>query len=119
MKIWKRDLLIGLVLITVLSLLLSACGPVNGSDNDSNHGKGKDKDQGKGNDPNNKDKNKDAHGNKIAICHRTGSEKNPYVLIRVANDAIRDGHAEHAGDLIPAPEGRCPETAIATDVPVQ
>lgn len=43
--------------------------------------------------------------NKITICHKTGSAKHPYVVITISNDAIKDGHAKHDGDMIPAPEG--------------
>ncbi|HKI54461.1 MAG TPA: hypothetical protein VJ987_10085 [Anaerolineales bacterium] len=77
-----------LTVITVLSLILSACGPV-----DNGYGK---------------DKDKPDNPNKITICHKTGSAKNPYVEITVANDALNDGHSTHEGDIIPAPEGGCP-----------
>ena len=69
--------------------------------------------QGNGND------DQDANGNKITICHKTGSAKNPYVQITVSENAIKDGHGhgKHDGDIIPAPEGGCPDVWIATDVP--
>jgi len=101
MKSWKRTLFIILAVITVLSLVLSACGPIDGSGNDSDKGNGNDK--GKGN-----DKDKPDNPNKVTICHKTGSAKNPYVEISVANDAANDGHASHEGDIIPAPEDGCP-----------
>ena len=61
----------------------------------------------------------DASANKITICHKTGSVKHPYVTITVSNDALKDGHARHTGDLLPAPEDGCPTTAIATEVPAK
>jgi len=104
MKQWKRIIFVILALITVLSLILSACGPIdNGNGNsDNDNGKGKDKDKGE-----NKETGKDKDG-KITICHKTGSAKNPYVEITVSDDATADGHTNHEGDIIPAPAGGCP-----------
>lgn len=124
MTSWKRVLLILLVVLTILSLLLSACGPTDNSHGKPDSGKDKDKDKEK---DKNKDKDQgdeietDDSGNagKIAICHKTGSAKNPYVLIHISNNAVKDGHASHAGDIIPAPEGGCPENSIVTDVPAK
>ena len=56
------------------------------------------------------------HGNngsndekKVSICHATGSESNPYVQITVSENSLKgNGHASHAGDLIPAPAAGCP-----------
>lgn len=45
---------------------------------------------------------------KTTICHRTGSEKNPFVEITVSNNAL-PAHQAH-GDIIPAPPGGCPGT---------
>ena len=47
---------------------------------------------------------------KVTICHRTGSNTNPYVLIRVSKSALK-AHARHTGDIIPAPAGGCPACA--------
>jgi len=113
MKPWKHTIFVILALLTILSLVLSACELIdNGNDNrDDNNGKGngkdkdKDKDNGKGN-GNNKDNS--ANPDKITICHKTGSAKNPYVEITISNDATMDGHATHEGDIIPAPESGCP-----------
>jgi hypothetical protein len=44
---------------------------------------------------------------KITICHATGSEKNPYNEITISVNGM-NGHSNHTGDLIPAPEGGCP-----------
>jgi hypothetical protein len=49
----------------------------------------------------------DRSGGKITICHRTGSETNPYVTITVDRNGL-NGHGGHEGDIIPAPEGGCP-----------
>lgn len=114
MKTWKHIFLITIVVITVLSLLLSACGPIDKSNGNSNKEKTKDKDNG-----NDKDK-QGGNANKIAICHKTGSAKNPYVEITVSVNATMGGHGTHAGDLIPAPEGGCPDTVITdADVPAK
>jgi hypothetical protein len=50
---------------------------------------------------------------KTTICHRTGSETNPYVEITVSNNAL-DAHRTHPPkdgreDIIPAPAGGCPD----------
>jgi uncharacterized surface protein with fasciclin (FAS1) repeats len=49
----------------------------------------------------------DANGEKITICHATGSAKNPYVEITIDTNGL-NGHAQHTGDIIPAPAGGCP-----------
>ena len=49
----------------------------------------------------------DSDGKKVSICHATGSDRNPYVLITVNENALK-GHGGHAGDIIPAPAGGCP-----------
>jgi Tol biopolymer transport system component len=51
---------------------------------------------------------------KITICHATGSAKNPYVKITVADDGVYNGHIKHPDDIIPAPAGGCP---VPTDTP--
>lgn len=52
--------------------------------------------------------NKD-HG-KVTICHATGSETNPYVVITIAQAGWDNGHSKHEDDLNPVPEGGCPGT---------
>ena len=94
MNTWKRTILILLVFISILSLILSACELINNGNN------GKDKE---------KEKGKTTNAEKITICHRTGSTKNPYKEITIAKDATADGHASHAGDIIPAPSDGCPK----------
>ena len=41
------------------------------------------------------------------ICHATGSDKNPFVVIKPANPGVENGHADHQDgeDVIPAPDG--------------
>ena len=50
---------------------------------------------------------------KTTICHRTGSESNPWVQITVADRAL-PAHRRH-GDLIPAPAGGCPKPQRAAN----
>jgi len=47
-------------------------------------------------------------GEKITICHATGSKKNRYVMITISVNGL-NGHEKHDGDIIPAPAGGCPE----------
>ena len=111
MKPCKHIVLIAVVAITILSLLLSACGPIDNSNGNSN----KNKDQDKGQDSkNDTDESENTSAGKVTICHRTGSAKNPYVEITVSVNATSDGHGTHAGDLIPAPQGGCPATVADT-----
>jgi hypothetical protein len=44
----------------------------------------------------------------VTICHATGSTKNPYVLITVSVNGL-NGHGDHPRDIIPAPDGGCPQ----------
>src|SRR5438552_1861437 len=44
--------------------------------------------------------------NRVTICHRTGSESNPYVVITIDENAL-PAHLEH-GDLYPVPVNGCP-----------
>jgi hypothetical protein len=48
---------------------------------------------------------------KVTICHRTKSTKNPYVKITVSQAALR-AHMKHPGDIIPAPAGGCPSHVV-------
>lgn len=89
----KQKILRILVVLTILSLSLSAYALVE---------KTNDQDDGD-------------HGDKVTICHKTGSANNPYVEIKVSMNGATHGHAKHAGDLIPAPEGGCPGITNATE----
>jgi hypothetical protein len=51
-------------------------------------------------------------GKKVTICHRTASDTNPYVRIRVSQRAV-EAHRRHPPkhgrrDIIPAPSSGCP-----------
>lgn len=48
---------------------------------------------------------------KTAICHKTNSQKKPYVLITVSNRALAK-HRRHSQDIIPAPAGGCPSQTL-------
>jgi hypothetical protein len=48
---------------------------------------------------------------KIAICHATNEEGNPYSSINVSLAGL-DGHGTHTGDIIPAPAGGCPTSPL-------
>lgn len=52
--------------------------------------------------------NDDDDDETIDICHATGSATNPYVEIEVGAGGL-NGHGGHAGDIIPAPAGGCPD----------
>ena len=51
-------------------------------------------------------------GDKVTICHATGSASNPYVEITISKSAVQ-AHENHAGDIIPAPPTGCPMTLSA------
>lgn len=46
------------------------------------------------------------------ICHRTGNAANPYVKVTVNADDL-SGHADHEGDIVPAPIGGCDEASVS------
>jgi len=48
---------------------------------------------------------------KITICHSTGNETNPYNEITISINGL-NGHGDHVGDIIPAPEGGCPTSPL-------
>ncbi len=111
MKPWKLRLFSLLIILTILSLLLSACGPVANLRHSLNHAKDKIKEKLTQSRNDETDEDQDAGANKITICHKTGSAKHPYVEITISNNAAKNGHAKHQGDIIPAPKNGCPSTA--------
>lgn len=50
-----------------------------------------------------------AENDKVTICHRTGSESNPWVIITVSESSLKNGHTADKGDFpIPDPfSGDC------------
>jgi hypothetical protein len=58
-----------------------------------------------------------AGGDKVSVCHATGSETNPYVQISISENALNGngGHASHEGDIIPAPSAGCPGSSKGDD----
>jgi hypothetical protein len=52
----------------------------------------------------------DQYEGKTTICHRTGSQKNPWVVITVSNNAL-PAHKAH-GDTLVGPNGTCPGPPI-------
>ena len=48
----------------------------------------------------------------IEICHRTGIASNPYVKVTVNADDM-SGHADHDGDIVPAPAIGCDEASVS------
>jgi hypothetical protein len=60
--------------------------------------------------------NENEHG-KVTLCHATGSETNPYVIITISKNAL-DAHLRHQDgeDIYPAPDGGCPATEIPAGV---
>ena len=59
---------------------------------------------------------------RVEVCHRTGSRRNPYVRIEISRNAL-PAHQAH-GDIYPVPPGGCPAegtpvTMTATPAPTE
>ncbi len=50
----------------------------------------------------------------ISICHATGIEETPYEVVMVNLNGM-DGHADHVGDIVPAPVGGCPTILLEVE----
>lgn len=44
---------------------------------------------------------------KTLICHATGSTKNPYVLLKVSEEACVEAHTQHSGDYVAVNDPTC------------
>ena len=131
-KSTKRTLLIVFSILIISSLILTACGAIEelaaaaggekGKPENPGKGKGDDDDddtkgQGKGDDDDTKGgPAKEPFSTKehgvghvpITICHATGSQKNPYVIITIDKMGELMGHQKHPRDIIPMPDEGCP-----------
>jgi len=47
---------------------------------------------------------------KVQICHRTGSTKNPFTILKVSEQACVNAHAGHAGDYVAVNDPQCKGT---------
>src|SRR5207237_569566 len=82
----------------------------NGNNGNGNNGNGN---AGNGNNGNGNDDESSAdnqYKHKTTICHRTGSSKNPWVIITVSDNAL-PAHKAH-GDTLVGPGGTCPGPPI-------
>lgn len=112
MKTFQRAFLIAIVILTILSLLLSACGPLDILNNGKDRGSGNNRNNN-GND--NGDQGENSNAKQVTLCHKTGNAEDPYVLITVSENGASHGHSKHAGDIIPAPDDGCPATSKGQD----
>jgi hypothetical protein len=62
------------------------------------------------------DRNASSLDSKVTICHATGSETNPYVVIEISENAIpAHEHHQEGDDIIPATAGCVQPTACVWD----
>lgn len=50
-------------------------------------------------------------GEKVTICHATGSASNPFVTITISKNGL-NGHGDHERDITPVPAGGCPSGSV-------
>ena len=58
----------------------------------------------------------------VGVCHATGDPEQPYEFAGFFPPSNLEGHENHAGDLIPAPNGTCPgldEYFVPTPAPTE
>ena len=91
----------------------SPAGPVAsiGADNGGSPGNGQGNGQGQG------QGNGQGNGGpaeKVTICHATGFTNNPFVESEISRNGL-NGHRNHEGDIIPAPDGGCDDIPVGED----
>ena len=52
-------------------------------------------------------------GQKVTICHHTGSQTNPWVEITISQNAVPAHLTDHDGDFVVTPTRPCPPKATA------
>jgi hypothetical protein len=38
--------------------------------------------------------------NKVSLCHKTGSQSNPFIFLTISQNALKNGHAGHPEDIL-------------------
>jgi hypothetical protein len=52
-------------------------------------------------------------GQKVTVCHHTGSKTNPWVEITISVNALKAHVGHHDGDFVVTPATPCPPTTLA------
>jgi hypothetical protein len=56
-------------------------------------------------------------GQKVLVCHKTGSAKNPFVVISISINGWNNGHSKHDGDILLGPSTPGPHSHDASRCP--